>query len=489
MKKEEPIYYDVENLEQLPKLKDSKTRYLDFIGGTKEIRAFVVPYDLARTDFIKENKHLIETKIFEPIYENKGIVITSDMSYALPGFYVLSFKSFIHHCDSIPNNLIMRTGVLLKYLRKAMKKALGIECCNLYSDEKRRKSNVLHYWIVPKHAEFLEDGIDHKLININLEKYLNNFKYSENKDKMINYNIKIKEYFEKINLKKIDDSIFNLAKRSIILSITSKCNKKCLGCYNEFRNKDISKEEWIEFIDYLAEKGIKKITISGGDPLNRDDIFIILNHCLSKGLRVNMDTVGTALLEDESILQKKYNNTFSWETLSKLNYIGIPLDGSSSDIANTFRNESKDFVTKQLEIIYKLIINKCNVSVNTVLSKNNIQDIKKIYELLKNYKIKKWQVFQFMGTGQIASNNINLFDLSISEFESIKHEILDYTKNSEFIVNVKSEEDRYFRYIIIDSLGDACYIESRKTSRIKIDSILTPKGRDAILEKYYFIGV
>lgn len=94
-----------------------------------------------------------------------------------------------------------------------------------------------------------------------------------------------------------------------------------------------------------------------------------------------------------------------------------------------------------------------------------------------------------MGVGQIASHNANLFDISISEFESIKREILDYTKNSGFMVNVKAEDDRYARYIIIDSLGDAFYIESRKISKIEIGSILSNEGRESILEKYYFIGV
>lgn len=485
---EEPIFYDVENLEQLPKLKDSKKRYLDFIGGTKEIRAFIVPYDLARPEFVKKHKNLIESSLFEPIYENKGILITPDMSYALPGFYVLSYKSFIHHCDDISNNLIMRTGVLLKYLRKGMKEVLNVECCNLYSDEKVRKSNVLHYWVIPKQAKYLKNGLDEKLMHMDLVEYLSNFKYSVNKEKIADFNKKIKKYFDDINLKKIDDSIFELSKRSMILSVTSKCNKKCLGCYNQFRKEDLPTQKWIEFIDYVYECGLRKITISGGDPLNREDIFVILKHCISKGFNVNMDTVGTALLADETELQKKYKNTFSWDILRKLDNIGIPLDGSTSDIANKFRNESEDFVQNQIEIISKLVTNGCKVSVNTVLNKNNITDIKNIYELLKLYKIKKWQIFQFMGIGQIGSHNIDLFDIDINEFEEIKQKILKYTENSTFEVNVKSEEYRYGRYIIVDSQGDAYYSKSRKNPKVEIGNIMSNEGRNAIMEKYYFIG-
>ncbi len=216
------VYYDVDDLKELPILEDKNFRYLDFIGGSKEFRVFVVPIDLTRNDFIKKHSNLIDMRLFNPIYENKGIVITPDMSYALPGFYVLCYKSYVHHVDSLPDNLMMRTGILIKYLRKGLKEGLNFECCNLYGDEKERISNPLHYWIVPKYPELLKDGLDHKLMDLNLNEYLKTFKYSQYKDQIIRCNEKMIDYFKEINLKNIDDSIFNLSSRSVIISITSK---------------------------------------------------------------------------------------------------------------------------------------------------------------------------------------------------------------------------------------------------------------------------
>lgn len=481
------VYYDVNDLEELPDLKEKNFRYLDFIGGSKEFRVFVVPIDMTRNDFIKKHSNLIDMRLFRPIYENKGIVITPDMSYALPGFYVLTYKSYVHHVDSLPDNLMMRTGILIKNLRKGLKQALNFECCNLYSDEKKRISSPLHYWFVPKCPEHLKAGLDHKLMDLNLNEYLKKFKYSKYKEQIIQCNEKMINYFKEINLKSIDDTIFNLASRSIILSITSKCNKKCLGCYNDFKNDDLKTEDWLRLIDFLSDNKIKKITIAGGDPLLRLDIFTILKYCIDKGFEVNMDTVGMVLLNDDESLIKKYGKSFSWNILKKLNYIGIPLDGSSSKIANKFRNESDDYFNNQIKVINKLVKKGCSISINTVLHKKNLKDIKNIYDVLKNKKIQKWQVFQFMGVGQIAAKNIEKFSINDEEFKCIKEELSKYAINSNFKINIKSEKSRYGNYIIIDSLGTAYIRESRSESRIDIDTILTEEGRQKILERYYFI--
>ena len=481
-------YYDVNTLEELPILKDKTKRYLEFIGGSKELRVFEVPNDMTRGEFCKEHSNKIENDLFKPIYENKGIKITPDMSYAVPGFYVISYTGYIHHNDEASDNLMIRTALIIKYLRKALRECLGIECCNLYSDEKKKRSNSLHFWFVPKYEKFLKNGLDHKLMDMNLNEYLKNFKYSEYKELILEANKKIEEYFIKNNIKEKDDNIYNLVSRSIIISITSKCNKKCKGCYNRFRNDDLKKDDWINFLNKLKEEGINKITLSGGDLLCRDDIFEILKYCLDNNFIVNIDTVGTILLEEDEKLQKRYNNTFSWDILKKINYIGIPLDGSTPYIINSFRNEDDSFYKKQLKIIKKLTSKGCSVSINTVLHKQNINDMQNIYNKIKKYKIKKWQIFQFMNIGPIANEHSEEFYIDTDEFNKIKKIIEDFTLNSKFTVNVKSKDSRYGHYVIIDSLGEAYKRENEEKDHVVVGDIFSEEGTNGIIDNYHFIG-
>lgn len=208
--KKELIYYDVDSLDELPELPDLNHRYMDFMGGTKEIRAFLAPVSLSRNDFFEQYPEYYEKEVLAPIYQNNGITISPDMSYAIPGFYVLTIDDYLTHCYKIPDIYIMRASILIKETRKALKEALDIECCMIITDENRRISNPMHYCIIPKYEQFLEKGIRHQLIEMNLLDYYSNFKYSKNKPKIIETNKKMKEYFEKNKIKDKDNEIHNL---------------------------------------------------------------------------------------------------------------------------------------------------------------------------------------------------------------------------------------------------------------------------------------
>lgn len=485
--KRDLIYYDVDSLEQLPKLEDDKKRYLDFIGGTKNFRVFAVSKDLPRIKFIENFPHLIEKELFEPVYQNKGISIMSDMSYAVPGFYVISFSKYFYHCDTIPDTTMMRVGVIIKQLRKGLEKALGIECCSLYQDDKKRISTPVHFWLVPKYKEYLAEGLDYKLMEVNFKAYLDKFKFQEQKDKMFLCNKKIKKYFKEIDLKAIDDKILEANKKGFNLLVTSKCPRRCLGCYNDFYNEDLSKEVWIKFIDFLADSGINKLTITGGDPLSRDDIFDILKYCFDKGFKINLDTVGTLLLESDKTLKKRYGKNFSWDILRRLESIGIPLDGSSSEVVNVFRNENEQFFATQLKIIEKLCKNKCRVSINTVLNKGNYHDMEQLYTLLKRYPIHKWQVFQYMPVGNSSEANKKRLYINEKLYNKIKLNIEKFSKDSPFIVNIKSEASRYGHYLLIDAKGFAYVRESRTSPRLNAGNIRYKRDWKNIMNEYYFL--
>lgn len=481
-------YYDVDSMQELPPLTDAGKRYLDFLGGTKNLRVFVIPRDLPRVNFMKLFPQLIERKLFKPIYENKGISIMPDMSYAVPGFYVISYNHYFYHCDSIPESVMMRTGVILKYLRKGIEEALGIECCSLYQDDKKRISTPVHYWLVPKYAKYLDEGLDCKLMDVDFKKYLNKFNFQEQKEKMFACNRKIKKYIKDINLKAIDDKVFDYTKKGVNLLITSKCPRRCLGCYNEFYNKDLPKEVLLKFVDFLADSGVQKLTITGGDPLIRNDVFEIIKYCFEKGFEINLDTVGTILLQSDSALKKEFGEGFSWDIMRKFKSIGIPLDGSTLEIANRFRNDaSEKFLDNQIKVIKKLTDKHCNVSVNTVLHKGNTDDMGNIYNILKDIPIKKWQIFQFMPVGELASRNVEKLYINDKTFNNVKKQIEDLAKDSEFEINLKSEKSRYNHYLLIDSKGYAYKRESRQNPRVVLGNIKNKNDFKKIMNEYYFL--
>ncbi len=190
-------YIDVYNLKKLPKLKQGY-RYLDYLGGSKNFRCYIVPKSYPRCNFNNSYKYTIE-KSLEPIYQNNGIIICQDNSFALPGFYIISFANQFTSMDLLTDNLMSRVSRIIKYLRCGMRERLGINYVNIYYEEKKDESCNIHFWVMPK-----TKNMETKLYDFNLKKYLESFEFRKNRDKILEFNEKMKKYFIDINLKEQD---------------------------------------------------------------------------------------------------------------------------------------------------------------------------------------------------------------------------------------------------------------------------------------------
>lgn len=194
-------YYDVSNLSELPQLPEGY-RYFDFIGGSKEIRCFVVSEDMPRNKFIEENEELLGVHL-KPIYKYNGICVRQDSSYALPGFYIVSPIEHYRSLDEVDEVTHARLFFILREIRKGMREALNIQYAHVYYEEKANKSCNVHYWILP-----INDIKKYpRLYNFNVKDYLEQFLFSSNKERMIQYNELMRAYIEKVNLLERDKTL------------------------------------------------------------------------------------------------------------------------------------------------------------------------------------------------------------------------------------------------------------------------------------------
>ena len=82
---------------------------------------------------------------------------------------------------------------------------------------------------------------------------------------------------------------------------TNRCNLKCAHCYqdaDECDNRELSTEEAHAMISDIARAGFKIMIFSGGEPLMRDDIFDLVAHAASCGLRPVFGSNGTLITQD-----------------------------------------------------------------------------------------------------------------------------------------------------------------------------------------------
>lgn len=291
--------------------------------------------------------------------------------------------------------------------------------------------------------------------NVDIKKQIKLFNIYKKKNKLL----KIQHKKTEPNLYKSNET----KEKKINLCIAKYCFIKCKGCYNIFCNKpEISYREIKDFLKYAKSKGLVKVTLSGGDPLTRKDLKKIIKECNKLKLIINLDTVGLTFTKSRIVpaTGKKIKKFSNLNFLKKINYVGIPLDGSNNDIISTFRIYKGNLfneIIKELELFDKQNINVC---INTVLHKQNINDFKNIYSILIKHKcVIKWQIFQFMPIGPLGSKNANLYKIDSNEFQKIKNQIEDLNKNGKITINIKSSKERSHNYMLVNSNGLAYKID------------------------------
>jgi len=171
----------------------------------------------------------------------------------------------------------------------------------------------------------------------------------------------------------------------ICFLITSSCNLNCDFCFAPKLNTHILKSLVAKYINILKNKSIRKVTISGGEPLLHPKLFDILELFRKNKINVSLNTNG--LLLNKPNIEKLKN------LVSK---ISLSFDGD---------NDLSFFLMRKRKGLFKHIIktlcwlSKFNipVEIHTLVTKINYNNVMPIGELIKKYKnILYWKLFQFI---------------------------------------------------------------------------------------------
>ena len=162
-------------------------------------------------------------------------------------------------------------------------------------------------------------------------------------------------------------------------AITSRCNLKCGFCF-AFKRKELNTNKCLKIIDKIKLLKIKKLVITGGEPLLKNKIIEILDYAKNAGFKIRLDTNGLLLPK----LIPKLN----------IDAIGISLDGPDKATDKKMRQQPRHFsqVIKSLE---KLRDTKMKIIIHTLVTKINYEKIPMMAQLLAKYPIFKWGILEF----------------------------------------------------------------------------------------------
>ncbi len=183
---------------------------------------------------------------------------------------------------------------------------------------------------------------------------------------------------------------------SVIWVVTERCNLRCIHCYEGGRiTPEISTEDAFKVIDELYEAGKPLTFVSGGEPLLRDDIMLILGRLKDLGFRVILSTNGT--LVDEEIARKLAD--------LGIDNVATPLYGPKS-FHNYFTGlPVYDRVIEALKLLSDLGM---SLTIKTVVIRSVLNNLDHIFEVASKYGAKAVYLCDFIpvGRGALLRNEI-----------------------------------------------------------------------------------
>lgn len=161
----------------------------------------------------------------------------------------------------------------------------------------------------------------------------------------------------------------------VTLSLTDRCNFRCQYCNLPLMDRDeMTTEQWLGAIDELADAGMARVSLMGGEPLVRKDVGVIIDHLRKRGINIAMNTNGWLVPRH-------------LEHLLKLDLICITLDGPP-EVHDKQRHKGSQ--ARALAAIELLRSRGKNVVTMTVLTADGIKTVDYVLERAKELGVRSF---------------------------------------------------------------------------------------------------
>lgn len=196
----------------------------------------------------------------------------------------------------------------------------------------------------------------------------------------------------------------------IAWEMTRRCNLKCKHCRAAACDMDypneFTTEECKKVLDNIATLAKCIVIMTGGEPMMRPDIFELAKYGTDLGLKMVMAPCGHLLNEESA--QKLID--------SGISRISLSIDGMDAETHDNFRNEKGAFdaVINATKVAKKVGL---EFQVNTTISKINLHQLDKIFQLAVDLGAVSYHPFLLVPTGR--GKEMAELEISPQEYEEV----------------------------------------------------------------------
>ncbi|HEX9076082.1 MAG TPA: TIGR04053 family radical SAM/SPASM domain-containing protein [Anaerolineae bacterium] len=224
--------------------------------------------------------------------------------------------------------------------------------------------------------------------------------------------------------------------------MTQACGLACRHCRAEAMPNphplQLNHAESRQLLNQIVEFGepLPHLILTGGDPLQRDDLYEILDEAHALGLDVSVTPSATQNLTRDILSKLQQHGSQS---------LGLSLDGSCAERHDAVRGIPGcfDYTVRAAQLAAEFDM---PVQVNTLVAEETADDLAATYELLKTLKVMRWSLFFLIAVGRGKV----LQPVSPERGEEIMNWIYDLAKVAPFAI--KTTEAPSYRRIALDRM-------------------------------------
>lgn len=246
------------------------------------------------------------------------------------------------------------------------------------------------------------------------------------------------------------------ARRPVVVwNVGRQCNLHCVHCYSDSENRvyagELTTAEGRALIDDLADFGIPVLLLSGGEPLMRRDLPLLIAHARARGIRVTLSTNGTLITPEVATMLR---------TLA-VSYVGISLDGIGA--TNDMFRGHKGAFAKAMAGFRNCKAVEQRVGLRMTLTRRNARDLDRIFDFIEAEEIDRACFYHLVYSGRGSSSD----ELTPADARAAVDTILRRTKDF---------ADRNIRKEIftVDNHADGpyLYLKLREEDPARADEVL-----------------
>ncbi|MCE5338311.1 MAG: radical SAM protein [Methanomicrobiaceae archaeon] len=180
----------------------------------------------------------------------------------------------------------------------------------------------------------------------------------------------------------------------VFWNVTSQCNLACTHCYlrsgpGRRREDELTTDEATALIDDLAGAGVPLLLFSGGEPLVREDFWILAAHARRRGLPAVLSTNGTLITPD---IARRLRDV-------GIGYAGISLDGATAATHDAFRGVPGSF-DRSVQALRNCIDAGLRCGVRFTVTKRNHDELGRLITLSRALGVHRFCVYWLVPSGR-----------------------------------------------------------------------------------------